>query len=104
MIRTGKTGLGHNLPPRHPKQPGTNLTVSEIPAARIYREPKSVMQGGSRKRPWVLEFPASRPLSADPLTGWTRNDDPFRHVRLNFPNRESAVAFAERQDWDYQVR
>ena len=104
MIRTDKTGLGHNLPPRHPKQPGANLTVSEIPAARIYREPKSVMQGGSRKRPWVLEFPASRPLSADPLTGWTRNDDPFRHVRLNFPNRESAVAFAERQDWDYQVR
>ena len=104
MIRTDKTGLGHNLPPRHPKQPGTNLTVSEIPAARIYREPKSVMQGGSRKRPWVLEFPASRPLSADTLTGWTSNDDPFRQIRLTFRDRESAVSFAERQDWDYRLR
>ncbi|MBO6769704.1 MAG: ETC complex I subunit [Erythrobacter sp.] len=104
MAPKKRKALGHNLPSRHARQPGTNLVGNEVPSALIYRETKSVMQGGSRKRPWVLEFPASRPLSADPLTGWTRNDDPYRHIRLTFPDCDSAVAFAERQEWDYAVR
>ena len=36
--------------------------------------------------------------------GYTSSDDPYRPIRLKFPDRESAVEFAERQDWRYFVR
>jgi hypothetical protein len=94
---------GHNRPPQRPRQPGTNLPGFEVPPALIYREDKSVMQGGSRKRPWVLEFPGIRSFRIDSLTGWTRGDYPYRHIRLTFPDRESAIAFANRQEWDYRL-
>jgi hypothetical protein len=35
--------------------------------------------------------------------GWTGDDDPFAQIRLNFPDLQSAVAFAERHGWPYRV-
>lgn len=61
------------------------------------------MQSGTAKRPWVLEFePSSRPF-LDPLTGWTGSKDPKQQVRLEFPTKDTAIAFAERQGWCYQI-
>ena len=36
--------------------------------------------------------------------GYTSSGDPYRPIRLKFPDRDSAVDFAERQDWRYIVR
>lgn len=35
--------------------------------------------------------------------GWLALTDTQKQVRLVFPSRESAVAFAERHGWDYTV-
>jgi hypothetical protein len=36
--------------------------------------------------------------------GYTSSGDPYRQIRLKFPDRDSAVDFAERRDWHYVVR
>lgn len=98
------TMKGHNSAPFAPKIPGTDLRSRDVPIAIIYRPARSTMQSGPRPRHWVLEFEPARPASIDPLMGWTASDDPYRPIRLTFPDKESAVAFAERQDWPHILR
>ena len=95
---------GHNRPPFPPKIPGTALPSWDVPTAIIYRPARSAMTSAPRPNYWVLEFEPSRPPQIDPLTGHTSSDDPYRPIRLKFPDRDSAVDFAERQDWRYIVR
>ena|SRR5947209_6235777 len=75
------------------------------PRAIIYRPAKSAMTSGrARTKQWVLEFePQSAPF-IEPLMGWTGSADPLAHVRLSFPTREAAVAYAERQGLAYELR
>lgn len=99
---------------RHRQQASAETSTTRIrpplpwgeprPRVRIYRPAPSVLQAGRRDATrWVLEFePADRP-ALDPLMGWTGSCDPRRHVRLSFPSRESAEAFARRQGWHYAV-
>jgi ETC complex I subunit conserved region len=74
------------------------------PRVLIYRPAKSAMtSGGAGTRRWVLEFePQSAPF-IEPLMGWTGSTDPLAQVRLAFPTREAAVAYAQRQGLDYEV-
>ncbi|GAB4235611.1 MAG: hypothetical protein Kow0032_20210 [Methyloligellaceae bacterium] len=95
---------GHNRPPFQPKLPGTHLRSGEVPVATIYRPARSATQSGPRPREWVLEFDPARAPEIEPLMGWTSSSDPYRTIRLTFPDRESAIEFAERQDWTYVVR
>ncbi|WP_171982338.1 NADH dehydrogenase ubiquinone Fe-S protein 4 (plasmid) [Roseomonas mucosa] len=76
----------------------------DVPTAIIYRPARSAMTSAPRPNYWILEFEPSRPPHIEPLMGYTSSDDPYRPIRLKFPDRESAVAFAERQDWRYLVR
>ncbi|PZU65933.1 MAG: ETC complex I subunit [Rhizobium sp.] len=62
------------------------------------------MTSAPRPNYWVLEFEPSRPPQIEPLMGYTSSGDPYRPIRLKFPDRDSAVDFAERQDWHYVVR
>lgn len=65
--------------------------------ARIYQTPKSAMQSGKAKTDiWVLEFEQSEARKADPLMGWTGSGDTQAQVRLNFPTKEAAKAYAEK--------
>lgn len=73
------------------------------PPVRIYQPSRSVLQSGSGRREWLLEFPPSAPPLRDPLTGWIGSADPLAQLRLRFPDRESAVAFAERHGWPHEV-
>jgi len=75
------------------------------PRALIYRPAKSTMTSGrAGTRRWVLEFePQSAPF-IEPLMGWIGSTDPMAQVRLAFPTREAAVAYAQRQGLDYEVR
>lgn len=95
------TMKGHNRPPFAPKIPGTDLRSQDVPVAVIYRPARSAMQSGPRPRHWVLEFEPARRVAVEPLMGWTTSDDPYRPIRLSFPDKEAAIAFAERQDWPY---
>ena len=36
--------------------------------------------------------------------GWTTTSDPYRPIRLRFPNYESAINYAEQNNWPYIVR
>ena len=95
---------GHNRPPFPPKIPGTDLPSWDVPTAIIYRPARSAMTSAPRPNYWVLEFEPSRPPQIEPLMGYTSTGDPYRPIRLKFPDRDSAVDFAERQDWRYIVR
>lgn len=95
---------GHNRPPFPPKTPGTDLPSWDVPTAIIYRPARSAMTSAPRPNYWVLEFEPSRPPQIEPLMGHISSDDPYRPIRLKFPDRDSAVDFAERQDWRYIVR
>ncbi len=86
--------------------------ASVLPAAedqralqvRIYRPAHNVVQAGrADSGHWLLEFePRSAPF-IEPLMGWTGSDDTLRQVRLKFPTREQAVAFAARRGWSSTV-
>lgn len=93
----------HNRPPFDPKIPGTDLRWREVPTAHIYRPARTATQSAPRKCEWILEFEPARAKVLEPLMGWTSSDDPFQPVRLSFPDRESAVAYAEDNDWTYIV-
>ncbi|MEE4539071.1 MAG: ETC complex I subunit [Erythrobacter sp.] len=65
--------------------------------ARIYQQPKSAMQSGKAKtQTWVLEFERSEALRPDPLMGWAGSGDTQAQVKLNFPSKDAARAYAEK--------
>ncbi len=64
--------------------------------ARIYLPPKSAMQSGTANtRAWVLAYEPERPKIRDPLMGWTGSDDMRQQIRLRFPTKEEAIAYAQ---------
>lgn len=72
--------------------------------AIIRRLSRSVASSAAQlDRPWVLAFERNRPQRIEPLMGWTSDNDPMVQVRLSFPSRDAAVAYAERQGLDYRV-
>lgn len=78
-----------------------------FPARRvvIYQPAKSAMTSGrAGTKRWLLEFEPQSPPFIEPLMGWTGSTDPMAQVRLTFPTREAAVAYAERQGWDCEAR
>jgi ETC complex I subunit conserved region len=98
----GKDNRGRNKP----LLPGTSMPAHEpLPLVFIYQPaPGPTQDGRARSKEWILEFAPSYPTEIDPLTGWTGSRDPFAHIRLRFPDQNSAIAFAERQGWPYEVR
>ncbi|TDL74874.1 ETC complex I subunit [Palleronia sediminis] len=95
---------GHNRPPFRPRIPGTDLHSPDVPTAIIYRPAQNPMQSGSRPRHWILEFEPAASAEIESLMGWTTMRDPYQPIRLSFPDVESAIEYAERNDWDYIVR
>lgn len=64
-------------------------------AARIYQRPKNAMQSGKALTDdWVLEFEQTEARRADPLMGWTGSSDTQAQVRLTFPDKAAAKAYA----------
>ena len=52
---------------------------------------------------WMLIHEAEEPLSVEPLMGYTASGDMKRQIKLSFPSREAAVAYAERNGIPYEV-
>jgi hypothetical protein len=77
-----------------------------VSVARIYKPAKTAMQSGrARTRSWVLEFEPSAAKRPDRLMGWVSSQDmQSDQVRLEFPTREAAAAFAEQHGIPYRVQ
>ena len=72
--------------------------------ARIYKPQRGATQSGTaRTKHWTLEYGPSVPRRVEPLMGWTSSTDMMSQVRLHFPTREEAIAYAERNGIPYQV-
>ncbi len=73
---------------------------------RIYRPAKSAAQSGRAKtHEWVLEPEILTRRTPEPIMGWSSAGDTLAELanRLRFPMKEDAIAFAEKQGWDYVV-
>ena len=72
--------------------------------ARIYQPSQTAMQSGHAKtRYWVLEYESDSNRAAEPLMGWVPSQDTMEQVRLKFPDRSEAEAFAKDKNISYQV-
>ena len=72
--------------------------------ARIYKRPKNAMQSGKAlTEQWILDFVPAEARKPDPLMGWAGSGDTQRQLRLKFPSREAAVAYAEKHGIDAVV-
>ena len=94
--RALETTVSRAAPPPPPFPPDAR--------AVIHRPGRSAMTSGRANTcDWVLEFePRSREFT-EPLMGWTGGDDPLRHLRLRFPTREAAMAYARREGLPFTV-
>src|SRR5689334_6130235 len=72
--------------------------------ARITELDRRVTQSGKANTGrWQLEFEREDAMRADPLTGWNGSADTRPQVRLNFPTKDAAIAYAQRHGFDYHV-
>ncbi len=72
--------------------------------ARIYRPAKTAMQSGRGKTErWMLVYDPEVAPTVEPLMGYTSSADMNRQIRLAFPTREQAIAYAERKGIPYRV-
>ncbi|KZL17590.1 hypothetical protein PsAD2_03126 [Pseudovibrio axinellae] len=72
--------------------------------ARIYNPAKTAMQSGTAKtNSWVLDFDPQSPKSIDPLMGYTSSSDMKQQVRLKFPTKDEAIAYAMRNKIEFRV-
>ena len=71
---------------------------------RIYKPARTAMQSGTRRtKRWRLDFEPEAKLDVEPLMGWTSSADTRRQIRLDFPTKEDAIAYAERHGLAYTV-
>ena len=76
--------------------------------AKIFKPSKTAMQSGrnataSRGHDWVLEFSRETAACPDRLMGWQSSSDTARQVKIRFPDKESAIAYAEAHNIVYQL-
>lgn len=79
-------------------------------ARRVYilQPSKSAMTSGrshiNAKKGWSLEFDHVQERWENPLMGWTSTRDTMNQVNLRFANADDAIAFAQKNGWQYEVR
>lgn len=64
-------------------------------SARIFQQGTPATQSGkARSQVWILEHEPMEAKRADPLMGWAGSGDTDQQIRLRFPTREAAEAYA----------
>lgn len=72
--------------------------------AKIYRPAKNAMQSGkAATKKWRLEFVLADAPRPDALMGWISGADPNGQVRIDFDDKDAAIAFARAHDIPHQV-
>ena len=73
-------------------------------AASIYQPTKTATSSGRAKtRHWLLEMEPTARLDADPLCGWAGSGDTEQQLRLSFPDKAAAIAYAKRNGIEHRV-
>ena len=71
--------------------------------ARIYQPTKTAMQSGqARTHSWLLEYYQTG-LFVEPLMGWTGVRGTEGQIRLRFPTKEAAIAYAKKHGIAYDL-
>lgn len=72
--------------------------------ARISKPAKSAMQSGRGKtKQWLLDTVLAEPSANDGLMGWSGSHDTDKQLRLWFPTKEAAVAFAQSKGMTFTI-
>ncbi|UTO29046.1 ETC complex I subunit [Bartonella harrusi] len=72
--------------------------------ARIYSPAKTAMQSGRRNTGfWILQYEPLQEKMRDPLMGYTATSDMSNQIRIQFNNKEEAIAFARKNAIPYRV-
>jgi len=72
--------------------------------ARIYKPDKTAMQSGKAgMKEWLLEFAPEKPSPVDPLMGWSGMSDMKQEIRLYFPSKDAAIAYAKAKRIPFEV-
>tara|TARA_B110000027_G_C16113251_1_gene298862 strand:- start:2371 stop:2670 length:300 start_codon:yes stop_codon:yes gene_type:complete len=72
---------------------------------RIFKPTKTAMQSGrATLATWVLEFEQTEPKKADPLMGWIGSGDMNGQLKLKFPSKEHAIAYAKNKGLTYRIQ
>ena len=72
--------------------------------AKIYQPDKTAMQSGKGKtKKWLLEFVPQKPYFVDNLMGWVGMTDTQTEVHLRFDTKEEAIAYAQRNQLEYEL-
>ncbi|KAG4302559.1 hypothetical protein PCANB_001120 [Pneumocystis canis] len=80
--------------------------LNEKRHVRIYRCTRSTMQAGAQHPTiWKIEWEIipNEYRWTNPVMGWSSSGDVMQATHLCFPNRESAIRFAERHGYTYTV-
>ncbi len=71
--------------------------------AKIYIPSKTAMQSGKNKnQDWLLEFNREKTFN-DFLMNWTSSTDTQSQVKLFFETKEKAIAYAKRNNIDFEI-
>lgn len=71
---------------------------------RIYKPTKTATQSGvANNQGWLLEFVYDGGKSIEPIMGWTSSKDTTQEVKIKFPTKESAIDFANSNNYIYEV-
>ncbi len=71
---------------------------------KIYKPSKNAMQSGqANSAKWLLEYELATPRRPEPLMGWIAANDTLNQVRMKFDSKGAAIAFAEKEGWEYAV-
>ncbi len=73
---------------------------------RIFQAAKSTMQSGRGKsHEWSIEPDLLTARSPEPIMGWSSAGDTLGELkyRMHFNDKAQAIAFAEKQGWEYSV-
>jgi len=71
--------------------------------AKIYKPTKTSMQSGKKKtNKWIIEFITEDPL-INPLMGWESSTDTMSELKLEFPSKDLAVAYAKKNKLIYEL-
>jgi len=85
-------------------------TISGIPKeqldtrhVRIYIPARNAMQSGSHgTKLWRIELDTQERWE-NPLMGWQSTGDPLSNMHLDFTEQEDAIAYCERNGWEYHI-
>jgi len=71
--------------------------------AKIYIPAKTAMQSGKNKNnQWLLEY-FRKNTTNDHLMNWTSSSDTQSQVKLLFQTKEEAIAYAKKNNIEYEI-